>query len=296
MADSIQRKFTELTELSAMLIPGSLEAERLIRDLERVRVRLHKGDYARVDYGGNIFDVRTKVKEFFTYMDFYMQVGRAWSAIFGELPLREYSRVIDLCPGWSPKIELGLYNLDFQGEVCVVDSCAESVDELVRFMGLFRHGLRFVPLVLDIFQPSGLSASLVVGNHLLDDLALGKLAPRFGLQPEELYRSEDGIRRAWELIISRRNEHLEELTQLVAPALGDFVAPGGYLILSQYAAFSERLLDLHSAVDFCRELMLSCASALSAKGFRRDTELAGRALAGKGLIFGADDCLVLRRS
>src|SRR4051812_8575526 len=84
-----------------------LERGRLTNELNIVRQRLSKGDYKRFSYTANKFDVPNRARDFFTELEFYCLLGQTWTRLLGTLEVDRFSVIADLCPGYTPKIELG---------------------------------------------------------------------------------------------------------------------------------------------------------------------------------------------
>lgn len=272
---------------------SELELKRLLHDLESSYERLTKGEYLKSDFSYNRFHVPERTKEFYIYLEFYCAVAKTWAKVLGAMAVQNVERVVDLCPGWTPKIELALYYLGFKGEVVLIDYEQESTLEVVKFMELFRPAYSLEPLSLDIFSAHDFSAGLVLANHVIDDLLLGRLQNRYGYNINEVYKTEAQVRETWRRIMHDGGENADAMMPLLAAAFSRIVSPGGFLVLTHYAAYMERLLDLYPAVEYVQGILLRVVEQLCQRGFTARDDLREKAFEGFEGQFKKDEFFVL---
>ena len=264
-------------ELDALL--GALRSEapslsrvaaaNLTRDLAAVLQRLRRGEYEKTDFlTRNVFDLPRRTREFFAYLEDWDRQAREWVEVLRPLPLTRFGRVANLCPGWSPKLELALGHLGFGGTVVLVDRSAEAVQRIQEFARLFRTELPLEHLRRDLWQPAPETFPLVVASHVLDDLTLDAFRERLGLASwEALYEQEEAVRGAWEALVAARDAVLREMPARIATALTQYVGPGGYLAFSHYPSLAEQLLRHEPSAALFRELFAATRQAVLDSGF-----------------------------
>jgi hypothetical protein len=250
-------------EVSALLarIAGSLEGKSEIEidnlrlDLSAVVRRLESGAYEESDYAErNVFDVARRTREFLHYFAGWNAQAARWAAILGP-HLGGVREVLDLCPGWAPKIELALTRLRFSGRVRMIDKDGGAMRELLAFFAILESPLRVEAIEADIFaEPVAAVAELVVANHLVDDVLLDLWSPRLGIDAALAYEREAALRDAWRRILGARSEIEAAFPPLLAGALARHVAPGGVLIVSHYQSNVDRLMGTDESRAVFEEL------------------------------------------
>ena len=271
------------------------EYRRLVRDLERVTQRLRKREYAQTDFCGNTFNVPERTQEFFYYLDSYFRNGRTWARVLERLDVKRYRSIIDLCPGWSPKVELGLFYLGFSGEVSLVDQSPDALKQLTDTLTLFAPRYHLKPIEQNLFSPHNLRGDLVVANHVIDDLVLSHFGEQKLFDYSAIYQAEEALERAWTAVLEHSPADRGEVIEKIAAALEQFVVPDGILVLTQYRSYLEELLDLDQSVGYSRKVLSAVVRSLESRGFIPEPELIGECLQGFAGYFGPEDCVVLRR-
>lgn len=247
---------------------SELEHTRALRDLTRLRDRLERRDYAISAYGTNTFDIPDRAEELLTEIDFHASLGRAWAAILRAHELQRSPSALDLCPGWTPKVELGLYYAGFQGELLILDRSAPALAKLERFLALFGPPFGVRPLVADLFQVELAPQPLVIGHHLVDDVAIDAACERAGLDPAQVYTEEAAFRRVWTILLRDAAAWRAHLVDHLAAGLHRLVAPGGVILLAQYPSYTERLLGMQEASAFSAEVLAGVCGWLQARGYQ----------------------------
>ena len=227
--------------------------KRLSKDLIAISQRLDKDEYETSGIVENIFDVPDKAKQFYVHMATYAEIGKSWSRIFKKLPINNFE-VVDICPGYAPKIELGLLYSDFKGKVIILDKDSRAVSSLRRFMSLFNPKFSIELCVYDLFLDQGRKFNFVVGNHTLDDLILCYFANKEGISLLDLYEKEGEFIKMWNNILINPQRNCKEITTKLTYIFTSLIEHGGYLCLSQYKSYMEKMLGLDNSFTFSKKV------------------------------------------
>lgn len=246
---------------------SALERTRALRDLARLKDRLVRRDYAISAYGTNTFDIPDRTEELLTELDFHASLGRAWAAILQAHGLQHLPRALDLCPGWTPKVELGLYYAGFRGELLLLDRSAAALAKLERFLALFGPPFGVRPMVANLFQVELTPQPLVIGHHLIDDVAIDAACERSGLDPVRVYAEEAAFREVWAVLLGDAPGWRDHLVGHLAAGLHRLVAPEGVILLAQYPSYTERLLGMSEASAFSAEVLAGVCARLVDQGY-----------------------------
>jgi hypothetical protein len=247
---------------------GETEMRRLGRELGRVRDRLEAGEYRRNSFVGNTFNIPERMDDLLSELEFYTGLGRKWAHLISAVNLPRAARVIDLCPGLAPKVELGLYYYGFTGEVVACDIDETQLRRLQTFIGLFSVPFKTTYRCADIFTVQDQTCDAICGNHILDDLLLARAAQRLGVAPHLIYESEATLT---SLCWNARAEGINEIRE-VAAAVVDLsmrvLNPSGVLILTHYASHVERIMGLSFFGEMVREVLKMCRRIGRERGLR----------------------------
>lgn len=233
--------------------------ERLDKDLNAIYLRLEKNEYETSSLSQNVFDVSTISEQFYKYMETHTKIAKIWEKILKQLPLNNLKEIVDLCPGSAPKIELALYYNGYKGNVILFEKDKEATSRLIKFMQLINHELKIIPLNKNFFTYKG-KFNFVIANHALDDLIISYFAKKFSTSPNEVYRNEESYKKFWDKIYSNKNSM--EIVNHLTPIFSNLVNKKGYLCLSQYKSFMEKMLNLDSSYKFSRKVLLSVSRNL----------------------------------
>ncbi|EKD93366.1 MAG: hypothetical protein ACD_28C00162G0004 [uncultured bacterium] len=291
----IQNYFTEIQQWVDRKKLTQLEQKRLTKDIEAVVSRMKKKEYQKGGFTTNVFDVPDRTREFYIYLEFYCHLGKTWASLLREIDMSHCKEVVDLCPGYAPKIELGLFYAGYTGKVILLDEDTHAMTELIKFLDLFKPEFQLQKKKINLFGRLRKSYPLVLGNHIIDDLVIYFFAQKFGLTLTELYEKEGTFSNLWQKILSQPKAHLDEIFPGVLNIFHTIVAERGWLILSHYKSYMERLLDLNAATQFNRRLFKKLIKALCQQGFILHKEIPLRASQKYKGHFGPNQCAVLQR-
>jgi hypothetical protein len=244
------------------------EQKGLQEDLDAVYLRLLKHEYSRGSFSRNKFDIPDKVHEVYVNIEYYSQIGKVWEEILKKIRINNYHDIADICPGFSPKVELGLHFAGFQGDVYLIDKDKKSLIQLKHFLDLYNVKFKSTFLIQDIFGKRYRSFDLVTANHAMDDLTLNYFSGKFGINMKNIYENEGVLSDFWKKILNDKEKNLSEITAVIIRSFDKLVNPNGVICLFEYKSYAERMLDLRSEYVFTRQLFRKVVSALKTKGYR----------------------------
>lgn len=274
---------------------SQIELSHLNKDLEAVIDRLEKDEYKKSGFTGNKFNVPDRTREFYIYLQFYCEIGQNWAKILRTINVNKYKEVVDLCPGYTPKIELALFYSGFKGKVIAIDKDIDSPKRLVKFMELFNPPFKIIPTKLDLFDNFKSKHKLIIGNHVIDDLVVDLFCKKWGISQTEIYEKEGAIINLWNKILTDKNKNLSESLEKIANIFERITSKNSLILLSQYKSYMERLLNLDEAARFSRTLFNMIIKELCKKGFKNEQKLIEKSFKKYKGHFGTNDCCILRK-
>ncbi len=247
---------------------GDVARGNLARDLTAVVARARSGEYQETDFlVRSVFEVPRRTHEYVTYLRGWNTQAARWAALLRAVGVPPV--VVDLCPGWAPKIELALHQLDYAGTVHVVDRSAASLAVLQDFLAVVRPRFTVRPVVRDVMTGDAPArGGLVVANHVVDDLLLDRWATRHGTSTVDLYEDEDLLRAAWRGVVKDGPGLRASFPRELARGLAAFVDVDGTLVTTHYASLVERLLGGEAAGALFADVFAALRVALMEEGLR----------------------------
>lgn len=289
--------FTKLQSLSSEKNFTSHELSNLIHDLDEVKTLLEGGHYQHSDYlSRNTYDVPRRTQEFFLYMKGYQQVAETWIHVLKPLISKDTQHVLDLCPGWAPKIELALHMLDFKGTVYLWDVDSASTQLVLDYMKLFKPKYNLTPVESDLFLNNfNKKSDLIVANHIIDDLLLYEYCKENHRSMKSLYESEQKMLDAIKDIMID-----QEIQKMISSKLVRVVeknlAFGGCFVVSQYSGLFETANNLIEWVYFCKAILNLIKESLMKKNYFDVTNsIEDSFLKSKDTFFTNSELVCLRR-
>ncbi len=292
---TVKTVLNEIQNLRNTLDLSELEENRLQGELAKVRNRLQAREYQIHSFSKNTHNVLERVRDVYAELDFYCRFGRSWQGLLTAIGLSNTQSIIDLCPGFTPKVELGLCYANFKGKAFLVNKDAHSLKELVKFLKLFAPQFTYELLDVDIFEAPLPVCDIVTANHVLDDLVLDRYCTLHHLSPDCFYEDESELKIAWQAILNESSSSLDTAVARFCALALQITAPQGYLIVTQYQSYIERILKLREVTSFTKKLLEQCRQTLCQLGFCDYSNIAKNALP-KDAPFSAAECLILRRS
>lgn len=296
MSQSFKETFSRLFKLVSETEFTNNGEARLTRDLQRISDRILHREYEETDFVGNTFNVPDRTREFYDNLNGYYRHVQTWERILGVLQLNSIPQIIDLCPGWAPKLSLALWYAGYSGELLLLDKDEESMSALVQFMQIFKPRYRITPVCTDLLRNvPHLKAKLVLANHIADDMALELAQKRFCYSVSELYETEGAFKKIWEDILDNPENLIDETAARLVNIMSTLVTDGGSAFFTQYTAYMERLLELDPVVTFSKKIVEKAVVMLCEMGFVREYKLIEDAFEGFSGVFASNDCWLIRR-
>lgn len=274
-----------------------VEADNLVSDLQGIYQRLVAGHYRDTDFlSRNIFDIPRRTREFLNYFHGYQLQAKTWAEVLKQLPLSKVETVIDLCPGWAPKIELALAKIKYQGKVIIFDLDKSCFNKIQDFMSMFDISYNLIFEKGDFFSSAKSRGDLVVANHVIDDLLIYKYRSPFRYSLKEIYDSEKKYKEVAKQVLLSFS-HQESLIKEISINFDCFVNNDGFLVISQYRGLWEKALRLKKWSVFCQNIMNGVKSYLLQKNYQDYTGKIVPILARLDQkYFSSRDVFVLRKS
>lgn len=246
------------------------ERQRLGRELARIHSRLETGEYRRNSFVGNKFNIPERIDDLLSELEFYSSLGRRWAALVAAAHLPRSARVLDLCPGLAPKVELGLYYYGFAGEVVACDISQTQLNRLRTFLGLFPVSFSITYLCADILTLEGSGFDAIYGNHILDDILLARAADRLGIPASLIYENEATLSALCHDARAKGDEEILAIAGAMVELAVRLLHRNGTLILTHYPSHIERIMDLGFFGEMVRKVLKTCRRLASDHGLRTD--------------------------
>lgn len=256
-----------------------LEEKRLADDLGSILHRLKAREYKIGNVSVNTFNIPDRTKEFFCFMDYYHQVGKAWEKILKNIRVKKFKQVCDLCPGYMPKVLLGLFYCDYKGKVVLVDQDINSMKELKTFMALFNPKFTIQLTKTNLFKLRNCFIfPVILANHIIDDLAMDYFARKRGIAMQSIYDNEKTFLEHWNYITIKADSNIAELMPKIVSFLNKLTKKGSLIILTHYRSYIERIFNLKNVTTFNKKLLANVTSTLCQNDFIKLPNRVERAL------------------
>jgi Methyltransferase small domain len=221
-----------------------LEQERFQEDLITLKKRLVCREYLQSSFKPrNQLSIPERTGEFFQELSFFFSIGKIWQALFSELEEVPFKKVLDIGPGYFPKVELGLYYSGYSGAVTLLDQDPRATESAEKFLNFFKCSFLARTIHKSILDEHSDKYDLIVANHFLDDYALACHCKDRGIDIGEAYQSEKLYRAVWN-DIERNLEGVLSGVRDLAIRFIQLLLPGGSVLLLDYTSFSHRALEL----------------------------------------------------
>lgn len=291
----MNKKIVQLDDYLNKNKTSGIELKRLEEDLQLVFDRLDKDEYKKGGFSKNKFNIPDRTKEYYVYLEFYCYLAKTWAKVLKEIGIDKYKTVVDLCPGYTPKIELALFYLNYSGRVLVLDKEMDSMKELVKFMNLFNPKYSITSKKIDVFKEKQ-KYEFIVANHIVDDLVIDHFCHKWSIKPGDVYEVEGMLKKIWEKILKDTDKNTSEILPKITNLFKNISKKGSTIVISQYQSYIERLLDINSVTKFNKNLLGKLIYELKKAGFLNERKLVKKALDKYKGHFKSNECFVLRRS
>jgi len=272
------------------------ERVAVIKDLELVKARYEKLEYAKGFSSPRGFDVQYRTDQAYAELEFLSKLADLWSFIFSDITLTKNHTVIDVCPGYSPKIELALIKRDFEGTVCIIDQDIQAVERLKIILSLFNPRYVMRTVHQNIFSHLGQKGFFAAANHIVDDVVLNEWCNDHHQSLHGIYQDEKLVKAAWNNIQKTTKKKQIDLAQSIAHVFDSFVEPGGYLCFTQYPSYMETLLQLDTSVIYCKNLIDMVSQTLESIKYTRITVDPNNVLKRNGAHFSKEHIYLFKKS
>lgn len=272
-----------------------IEEKRLNKDLDAVFERLSKREYQRAGFSNNKFDIQDRTREFFTYLDFYCFMGKTWARVLKKININRYKQVVDLCPGYTPKVELALFYLGYKGEIMLLDQENSSTKQVEKFMQLFNPKYKIKRKKINLFGDLKDKYQIIIGNHIIDDLVIDYFCKKTKIKPSEVYEKEGKLVEVWKRIFADKKNITKNLVPKISKIFEKLMAKNGLILIAQYQSYIERMLDLKGVNSFNKNLLKEIAKTLCSKNFTDETGTVKESLRGYKGHFSANEIYVLKK-
>jgi hypothetical protein len=221
-------------------------------------------------------------------------VARCWTPALQALGVERAASVLDLCPGFAPKLELALHYAGCEGRVLLVDKERATLDELLTLISAF--GVRFSaePRVLDVERERPPRAPFIAANHVLDDIAMNRGASLLGVALRAVYEREELLRALWSRVLAEGSAVQAYVLESIVSLFDECLEPDRVFVYAQYPSDAERMLGPADVTAFNARLASDVLAALVARGHENAT-LAARSRMPSGTFpFGPEHLFAVR--
>jgi hypothetical protein len=180
------------------------------------------------------------------HLDYYLTASEQWAAVLAHFQLTEQSTVVEISPGWAPKIPLALYRQGFAGKYIGYDLSREALAQLQQFMEMIPAKFTAEYQCGDVLQSPLPPADMLVMNHVIDDLLLG----RYGQLKS--YESVAELQKSWQALAQLPLATFQPLVKQLATNITNSLHQNGQLLLHQYPGYIETLHHLPAAWELTR--------------------------------------------
>lgn len=252
---SLGARGAQMSHEHATILAGQLQA---------ILTRAGANEYEVTDFLARLPDDHPRrLREAGVYTKGWLRHGRTWAHLLRGLAIDNFTTAIDLCPGWAPKVELGLLLRRWRGHLTLLDRDLIAINRLRAFLETFFPPFSVTNLADDLYT-TAIKADLVLANHVVDDLLLDAFTPAQGVA----YEDERALQAAHERLFKDRERALEELTPRISAALLSILNGRGAMVLVQYPSYVESLLPLERGSTVVTEAFRRISVQLQDAGLR----------------------------
>ncbi|ARM32107.1 hypothetical protein B0B39_00495 [Legionella longbeachae] len=220
-----------------------VEKENIARDLKLILSFINSGEYNNTELlHRNRFDTQKRTYEFFSYIQGYYRHAMDWFDFLQNIPLKDMTSILDIGPGFSPKLALALKRANYTGSLTLLDKSEIALHGLKQFLEMMGVSFETHLLCEDIFDKSHHCYQLVAANHLFDDLIIDAYCNSHQTSAKELYEDEISFIKTTEDIILGFDK--TRLLMNISTVFSKTVARNGYLLIRHYKGLTEQALEL----------------------------------------------------
>ena len=201
-------------------------------------------------------------------LDYYQRIVENWVAILKGLNIHDKLDILDLCPGWAPKVEMALAELQYRGLVRVLDKNPNHLDLLEEsFRFFFDAPLLLEKVSADLLQSRELPTSdITIANHIIDDVLVNTFFKGEENDLIDLYLDGDRFCNIWEQIAADK-VFLDQTITLLSSVFARLVREQGYLVIAQYPGHIETEFCLKPSIESCQYVLSGVVNQLVELGW-----------------------------
>lgn len=183
-------------------------------------------------------------------LDYYQQNIETWQTILQSFDFSSVSTIIDLCPGWAPKIELALLHTNFIGTLLAVDQSKDHLSFLKHLLDPFpkRYTMQYRNLHIFENHPR-LQTDMLIGNHIIDDLLIEYYQKKNKQKPNPFVNMKT-LPIMWNDILADKEISATIFNNFI-PFLDASINRNGFLLISHYPSYQEKLYGLQKSTKAC---------------------------------------------
>jgi hypothetical protein len=190
-------------------------------------------------------------------LDYYQYCVETWQEILARVDFSSIHTILDLCPGWAPKIELALLSTTFKGTVYAVDLNREHLSIFHKLIDPFIKSFAVKTLERDILKINTMKenyrADLIIGNHVLDDILIMGYCESENVPYAEMLTNPAINNNTWEYL-ARKTHLTQKITSKLTSFIDCTLSDGGTLLLSQYPSYPEKLAHNFKSQQILRHM------------------------------------------
>lgn len=176
-------------------------------------------------------------------LDYYQYCVETWQYIFQQIDFSTINTIIDLCPGWAPKIEMALLKTNFKGTIYAIDENKDHLDTFHTLIDPFekQFDIQLCNTSIDQIDKTTISVvDLIIGNHIIDDLLINQLSKSSNNSFTSVLTSPNNQVLVSQLI-TNHPFIINDVSYLLLNLVDTLLSKNGYLLLSQYTSYTDKL-------------------------------------------------------
>lgn len=200
------------------------------------------------------------IRNFPARLDYYQSCSETWTYILNKLSVHKAKTIINLCSGWSPKVELSLTQTSFKGTVMLIDKSRKNLTILHQFIDPIKKGFTITDLPIDILHIQSrlkllpIQTDVIILNHVIDDLLVEYFSqPKYLAQTDKYYSDINLLKSLWSKIVNKKTLQKQFLVHMTN-SLISLSKENTYILIAQYQGYQEKLYHLDTAYKLCSHI------------------------------------------
>lgn len=197
--------------------------------------------------------------------DIFKGVVTEWTRVINYLSLESTGFVTEFGPGVSPKLQFALDEIDFKGNLVLIDLDSKALWGQNYVFDLLHPKFSLQLKTEDLFVADLAGNSLIIGNHLLDDLVADDFAKHEGIDYQEVFTDPNLQEIFWERVCQNPDLAFKTVLRL-AEKLED-VDKGCFIVFNNYLANFDLKYKVQNRTTFINALLKDLGLLLNRKRF-----------------------------